>query len=471
MYSKGIAIVTSNLRALSPLDGRYAGKTAPLRGHFSEWALMKNRLRVECAWLLALAEHDLVRHVRRFTDGERRLLEEICVNFDDEAAGRIKAIEARTNHDVKAVEYYLRERLQGSSLSDLAASAHFACTSDDINNLAYAMMIRDAMREAWQPAAGALLRELRDFSRETAAIPLLGRTHGQPATPTTLGKEIAVFVHRLQRQLRGIEAQEYLGKFNGAVGNYNAHCAAYPELDWLDFSRRFVESLGLTFNPMTTQIEPHDYLAELAHSLMRFNTVLLDCCRDMWAYISLGAFRQRARAEEVGSSTMPHKVNPIDFENAEANLGMSNASFAHLADKLPISRLQRDLSDSSALRNYGVAMAHSYLAVHSVRRGLTKLEVDRDALGDELEDNWQVLAEAAQTVLRKHHAPDAFEMLKSLTHGAAISREELRAFIRQLDLPFEDKERLLQLTPATYVGLAEELALSVAEESQPASPL
>ncbi|MCY3780607.1 MAG: adenylosuccinate lyase [Chloroflexi bacterium] len=455
----------SSLHAISPVDGRYSGKTAPLQAYLSEWALMKYRLRVEIRWLIALSENDAISHLRRFTRAERELLKNLVDSFDDDAAGRIKAIEAQTNHDVKAVEYYVRERLQGTSLSESAASVHFACTSDDINNLAYAMMIRDVMHEVWQPAARDLLRKLKTFSRESAAIPMLGRTHGQPASPTTLGKEIAVFVHRLQRQLQTIESQEYLGKFNGAVGAYNAHCLAYPELAWPDFSRRFVESLGLTFNPLTTQIESHDYLAELAHSLMRFNTVSLDCCRDMWAYISLGAFRQRARTQEVGSSTMPHKVNPIDFENAEANLGISNANFAHLADKLPISRLQRDLSDSSALRNYGVAIAHGYLALISVRRGLTKLEVDHGALGDELENNWQVLAEAVQTVLRKHHVNDAYEQLKDLTRGKKTTQEELREFIRQLDIPAEEKARLLQLNPGSYIGFAEELALSVTKES------
>lgn len=465
-YSKGVTIVISSLRAISPLDGRYAGKIAPLGQFLSEWALMKYRLRVEVEWLIALSEHNDIAHVWRFTQSERNLLESIWANFDDKSADRIKSIETRTNHDVKAVEYFLRECLLGAGLSDTAASIHFACTSDDINNLAYAMMFRDALYAVWQPAALDLLRESERLSRQSAAIPMLGRTHGQPATPTTLGKEIAVFVYRLRRQFKMIESQEYLGKINGAVGNYNAHCVAYPELDWLDFSRRFVESLGLTFCPMTTQIESHDYLAEAAHALMRFNTILLDFCRDIWSYISFGLFKQRTSAEEVGSSTMPHKVNPIDFENAEANLGISNANFAHLAGKLPVSRLQRDLSDSSAIRNFGVAIAHSYLALLSVRRGLTKIAVDPDRLNSELADSWEVLAEAVQTIMRKYKIADAYEQLKSLTRGTGLSREDLHDFIQRLDIPAVEKRRLLELTPATYVGLAEELALSSIEDSQ-----
>jgi len=457
--------VTSSLHAISPVDGRYSGKTAPLQAYLSEWALMKYRLRVELRWLLALSEHNDITHVRSFTQAERDLLEEAVSDFDDGAASKIKAIEAETNHDVKAVEYYIRDCLQDSSLSDVSASVHFACTSDDINNLAYAIMFRDAMRAVWQPAGHALLGRLEALTCESAALPMLARTHGQAATPTTLGKEIAVFVYRLRRQLRAIESQEYLGKFNGAVGAYNAHCIAYPEVDWPGFSREFVRSLGLTFNPLTTQIESHDYLAELAHALMRFNTVLLDFCRDMWTYILLGVFRQRTKSGEVGSSTMPHKVNPIDFENAEANLGISNSSFAHLAEKLAVSRLQRDLSDSSAIRNYGVAITHSYIALLSVQRGLKKIQVDQDMLAYDLADNWEVLAEAVQTVLRKYDVTDAYEQLKDLTRGAEISREGLQEFIHQLDIPATEKKRLLRLTPATYIGLAEELALSVAEDS------
>ena len=421
---------------------------------------MKYRLRVEVRWLRALSEHEGVERLRRFTQAEHELLNGIPDGFDEVAAERIKAIEAETNHDVKAVEYYLRECLRDTSLGDASSWIHFACTSDDINNLAYAMMFRDVMRSVWQLAAQDLLAQLQALARDWAAIAMLARTHGQAATPTTLGKEVAVFVYRLRRQLVALESQEYLGKFNGAVGAYNAHEIAYPDVDWRDFSEEFVSSLGLTFNPLTTQIEPHDYMAELAHGLIRFNTILLDFCRDMWMYISLGVFRQRVVASEVGSSTMPHKVNPIDFENAEGNLGVSNGGLAHLAEKLPVSRLQRDLSDSSAIRNFGAAIAHSYLALLSIQRGLGKVEVDEAALAEELENNWQVLAEAVQTVLRKYQVADAYEEVKALTRGEAVTRERLHEFIRRAEIPADEKARLLKLTPASYVGLAEELALS-----------
>ena len=456
-----------SLRAISPLDGRYADKVAPLRDYLSEWALIKFRALVQLRWLRAMSAHPGITHVRAFTADEGDMLAALEAEFDQAAAERVRAIEARTNHDSKAVEYYLRERLEATSLADVAGSLHFACTSDDINNLAYGLMFRGAIGSVWGPAARELLDSLADLARGTATVPMLARTHGQAATPTSLGKEIAVFAHRLRRQLRQIEAQEYLGKFNGAVGAYNAHFAAYPEIDWLSVSRDFVAGLGLTHNPLTTQIEARDWLAELAHVLMRFNTALLDLCRDMWSYISLSYFRQQVVARETGSSTMPHKVNPIDFENAEANLGVSNALFAHLADKLPISRLQRDLSDSSALRNFGVAIGHSYLALKGVRRGLGKLEVDSAALAADLDDAWQLLAEAVQTVMRKHHLPEAYEQLKALTRGQPITRESLHAFIQALDLPAEEKQRLLQLTPATYLGLAGKLA-ALALEGKPA---
>ena len=452
-----------SLHAISPLDGRYGEKTSALRPYLSECALMKYRVLVEVRWLMAMSACGGITHVRRFNGDELQFLDEIYDTFDAAAAARIKAIEAETNHDAKAVEYYLRERLQASTLCDMAEAVHFACTSDDINNLAYAMMFRDAMRTVWQPQARALIDALMREVQSLADVPMLARTHGQPATPTTVGKEIAVFGHRLRRQLTLIESQEYLGKFNGAVGAWNAHRLAYPQLDWQDLSRQFVESLGLRHNPLTTQIEPHDFLAELAHGLMRFNTVLLDFCRDIWTYIALGYFRQKVIAGEVGSSTMPHKVNPIDFENAEANLGISNANFAHLADKLPISRLQRDLSDSSALRNYGVAITHSYLALHAVQRGISKLAVDRAALAADLNDAWEVLAEAVQTLLRARHVPNAYEQLKALTRGERITKERLHDFVRALDIPAEDKTRLLQLTPETYIGDAAELALQATE--------
>ena len=448
-----------NLRAISPIDGRYAAKTAPLSDYLSEWALMRYRVLAEARWLLALSEHDGITHLRRFSAAEAEVLRGLACEFDDAAAERIKALEAEINHDVKAVELYIRERLAETSLRDVAESAHFACTSDDINNLAYAMMFRDAVGQVWRPQARALIAGLDDLARSNADLPMLARTHGQAASPTTLGKEIAVFAHRLRRQLKQIESQEYLGKFNGAVGAFNAHLVAYPDVDWLAFSRRFVEGLGLAHNPLTTQIEPHDCLAELAHGFMRFNNALLDFCRDMWTYVSLGYFRQKIIAAEVGSSTMPHKVNPIDFENAEANLGMSSAIFAQLADKLPVSRLQRDLSDSSALRNYGVAIAHGYLALLSTARGLTNVEVDRPALDRDLDGAWAVLAEALQTVMRKHHIPGAYDQLKSLTRGAGVDREKLHELIGALDIPESEKRTLLNLRPDAYTGLAKQLAL------------
>ena len=446
--------------AISPIDGRYAAKTSALSPYLSEWALMRYRLAVELRWLIFMSECEAITHLRSFTPSETNLLEGLITGFDDDAFAEIKRFEAKTNHDLKAVEYFLKSRLRGTSLADAVESVHFACTSDDINNLAYAMMIRDALRDVWQPRAVALLQALKGLARANADAAMIGRTHGQSATPTTMGKELAVFVARLRRQLDQIDAQEYLGKFNGAVGAYNAHVIAYPDIDWLALSRRFVESLGLAHNPLTTQIEPHDHLAELAQSMVRFNSVTLDCCRDIWHYISLGYFVLKTVSEEVGSSTMPHKVNPIDFENAEANLGISSALMAHLADKLPVSRLQRDLSDSSALRNYGVAVAHSYLALLSVERGLGKIELDRSALHADLDESWELLGEAVQTVLRKHHIADAYETLKSLTRGEKITRTIMRDFIVSLPIPVEDKDRLLRLTPATYVGLAETLARS-----------
>ncbi len=448
-----------SFHAISPIDGRYADKTSALSRYLSEWALMKYRLTVELRWLAYMSARDAITHLRTFTPSERDLLDGLISGFDDGAFAEIKRFEAKTNHDLKAVEYFIRSRLAGTSLADVAESVHFACTSDDINNLAYAMMIRDALRDVWQPRALALLQTLESLARANADAVMIGRTHGQAATPTTMGKELAVFVYRLKRQLDQIVAQAYLGKFNGAVGAYNANVIAYPEIDWSALSREFVESLGLSHNPLTTQIEPHDYLAELAHKMMRFNSILLDCCRDIWHYISLGYFVQKPVGDEVGSSTMPHKVNPIDFENAEANLGISNALMAHLADKLPVSRLQRDLSDSSAMRSYGVAIAHGYLALLSAERGLGKIELNHDALHAELDESWELLGEAVQTILRKHHIADAYEQVKSLTRGEKVTGTMMREFINALPIPVEDKDRLLRLTPATYVGLAESLAI------------
>ena len=447
-----------SLRALSPIDGRYANKTTALQAHLSEWALMKYRVLVEVRWLIALSEHDGISHVRAISDDETQLLDQMAAGFDDKAAAEIKSIESFISHDVKAVEYYIKARLRGTSLSDLIESVHFACTSADINNLAYALMLRDAMRGIWLPKARALVKLLDDWARQSADVAMLARTHGQAAAPTTVGKELNVFAHRLRRQLRQIEAQPYLGKFNGAVGAFNAHVAAYPAVDWLDLTRRFVEALDLAYNPLSTQIEAHDYLAELCHALMRFHTILLDFCRDMWTYISLGYFKQKLVADEVGSSTMPHKVNPINFENAEANLGMSSAMLGHLALKLPVSRLQRDLSDTSALRNVGAALAHSLLALTSAEHGLSRVELDPQALADDLNAAWEVLGEAIQTVLRKRQMPGAYEQLKALTRGKSMTQRTIRDFISALDIPEVDKQRLLALTPAAYIGLAEDLA-------------
>lgn len=451
-------------RAISPIDGRYNTKTAPLQDYLSEWALMKYRVIVEVRWLIAMSETVGITHVRPLTDDEVQLLNSLIENFDDDSADQIKTIERTTNHDVKAVEYFIKQNIAGTSLEDVSESIHFACTSEDINNLAYGMMVRDAIQLVWLPQAQAFLTQLTEKSRSLAGVSMLARTHGQSATPTTMGKELQVFVYRLHRQLKQITNQEFLGKFNGAVGAYNAHCIAYPDVDWHTLSCEFVESLGLTHNPLTTQIESHDYLAELGHSLIRFNTILLDFCRDMWTYISLGYFKQRVVAGEVGSSTMPHKVNPIDFENAEANVGISNATLDHLATKLPVSRLQRDLSDSSALRNYGVGIAHSLLGILSAQKGLGKTDINRVAIKADLDDAWEVLGEAVQTILRKYSTPNAYEKLKDLTRGTGITAATLQEFIVSLEIPEDDKARLQALKPADYIGYAERL-VNIQQES------
>jgi adenylosuccinate lyase len=455
-----------SLKAISPLDGRYARQTAPLAEYFSEWALIRYRVRVEVEWLLALATHPAIEAVRPLTPDETELLRDIAANFSEADAARVKAIERTTNHDVKAVEYFLKERLAETSLADVREWIHLACTSEDINNLAHALMLKGGMEQVWLPLAEKLTDGVAALAHEHAAQSMLARTHGQAATPTTVGKELAVFVARWQRQLRQVRALEYLGKINGATGNFNAHIAAFPNAPWEEIARYFVESLGLTYNPLTTQIEPHDYLAECFHAVLRFNNVTLDFDRDLWSYISLGYFKQRPVAGEVGSSTMPHKVNPIDFENSEANLGLSNAVLDHLAHKLPVSRLQRDLTDSSALRNMGVGIAHSCLALQAALRGLGKLSVNEAALLADLDATWEVLGEAVQTVMRKAGHANPYEKLKELTRGQAIDAVRLRDFINGLELPPADKQRLLDLTPATYVGLAPQLARSVtAKES------
>jgi len=447
----------STIRAITPLDGRYATQVSGLAEHLSEWALIKRRVQVEVEWLVEMAGCADISDMRALTGAEREYLQGLVDDFDDEAANRVKAIERTTNHDVKAVEYYIRERLAGTSLEDVGEWVHFCCTSEDINNLSHALMVKGALEEEWLPQARALVDGVAVLAEANADTALLARTHGQAASPTTLGKELAVFVYRWRRQMRQIECAEYLGKFNGAVGSYNAHAIAYPDADWQEISRGFVERLGLTHNPLTTQIEPHDYIAEIFHALIRFNTVLLDFDRDMWSYISMGVFRQRAVEGEVGSSTMPHKVNPINFENSEANLGISNALLEHLATKLPVSRLQRDLTDSSALRNLGPAIGHGLVGLKSAQRGLRQVAVDEELLAAELDEAWEVLAEAVQTVMRKQGGEDAYELLKGFTRGRSVTGEDMRKFVGGLDLPASDKKRLMELTPAGYTGIAGEL--------------
>ena len=452
-----------SVTAISPIDGRYAALTADLMADFSEFALIKCRVRVEVEWLQFLAELPGVTDLRALTEGEQAFLSALAADFDPAQADRVKEIEQTTRHDVKAVEYYLQEKLRSTTLADTIPFIHFCCTSEDINNLAYAQMLQLGITQKWLPLAHRMTDRVATMAAEQRDVAMLAHTHGQPASPTTLGKELAVFVHRWRRQLRQIEALEYLGKFNGTVGNFHTHSVAYPDLPWEELSRQFVERLGLTFNPLTTQIESHDTIAELAHALVRFNTILLGFDQDVWTYISLGYFKQRVVAGEVGSSTMPHKVNPINFENSEANLGVSNALLTHLSTKLPISRMQRDLTDSSALRNIGTAIAHSYVSLHATLRGLSVLEVSPVALARDLDPAWEVLAEPVQTVMRRAGVPDAYEKLKDLTRGAGITRDALREFISALDLQEDDKQRLLALTPATYTGLASSLVRHIEE--------
>ncbi|MGH8172154.1 MAG: adenylosuccinate lyase [Rhodanobacteraceae bacterium] len=452
----------SALTALSPLDGRYAAKVEALRPIFSEYGLMKRRVLVEVHWLLALADAREISEVAAFSKDARSVLLAIADGFSVDDAARIKDIERTTNHDVKAVEYFIKERLAGNSELAMASEfVHFACTSEDINNLAYALMLRNARADVLLPTLDKVIAHLREMAHAFAAQPMLSRTHGQTASPTTLGKEIANVVARLDRQRSQIAAVELVAKINGAVGNYNAHAVTYPEIDWAHFSRHFVESLGLAWNPYTTQIEPHDGIAELGDAIRRANTILIDFSRDIWGYISLGYFRQALKAGEVGSSTMPHKVNPIDFENAEGNFGVANALFAHFSEKLPISRWQRDLTDSTVLRALGTAFGHTQIALDSLMRGIGKLQADPARIAADLDASWEVLAEAVQTVMRRHGLPEPYEQLKALTRGERITRETLQAFIKTLALPDDAKQRLLALTPSTYVGLAAKLASSI----------
>ena len=451
------------LRALSPLDGRYGRQMEPYAAAFSEGALIRERFAVEVAWLVHLAALPAVTELARLTRAELGALDGWVAGFGDEQAAAVKVIEARTNHDVKAVEYYLKQRLTAELgwPAERAEFVHFAATSEDINNLAYARMVRRALAEVWEPAALALVDDVRRMALEYAGLPMLARTHGQPATPTTLGKELAVFVPRWQRQLRCLRRVEIPGKWGGATGTLAAHVAAYPELDWVAISTDFVASMGLEWMPLTTQIEPHDWLAELFGAMSRFGTVLVDFCRDMWAYIGLGYLRQRVAEGEVGSSVMPHKVNPIDFENAEANAGMAGALLDHLANKLPVSRLQRDLSDSSAMRNIGCAFGYSGLALVSARRGLARTSPDASVLAADLDSAWEVLAEAVQTTMRRYGVVDGYERLKAFTRGKSLTQGAMERFLRELDLPEHVRRRLLALTPTGYTGLAGDLAMFI----------
>jgi adenylosuccinate lyase len=453
----------SALTALSPLDGRYREKVSSLAEHFSEYGLIRNRIKVELAWLSALADEPSIAEVPPFSPAARRALDAATDEFRAADAERVKAIERTTNHDVKAMEYWLKQRFaETPEIARVAEFIHFACTSEDINNLAYASMLLEARRAVLLPEIEGLVADLRALSHAHAALPMLGRTHGQPATPTTLGKEIANVVARLERALPAFAGGHLPGKINGAVGNYNAHRVAYPDVDWQGLARRVVTALGLEFNAYTTQIEPHDDLAALFDALARLNTIVIDLDRDIWGYISLGYFRQSVKEREVGSSTMPHKVNPIDFENSEGNLGVANALLRHLAEKLPISRWQRDLTDSTVLRNVGVALGHSLLGYLACRQGLAKLAVDPARLAADLDANWEVLAEAIQTVLRRYGAPEPYEQLKALTRGKrGITRESLHAFIDALAIPDEARARLKALTPSAYIGDASELAKRV----------
>ena len=449
----------SPLAALSPLDGRYARTAEPLRAYFSEQALIRYRVRVELAWLEALGAERAIRELQPFSPKTRSALEKLLKDFSERDAEHIKNIEAQTNHDVKAIEYWLKGKLGENAQAQRSLEfIHFACTSEDVNNLAYALMLRESREAVMLPRLAELAEALKRLAHRHARLPMLSRTHGQAASPTTLGKEMANFAHRLERARSRIGAVPAMGKMNGAVGNYNAHVAAYPGFDWERFCRRFVERLGLEFNPYTTQIEPHDWLAELLDAYARANRIVLGLDRDLWGYISLGYFRQRTKKGEVGSSTMPHKVNPIDFENSEGNIGIANALLRHLAEKLPVSRWQRDLSDSTAQRNVGAALGHSLAAYASCLRGLSKLEADPERLAADLEGNWEVLAEAVQQVMRRHGVPEAYEKLKEMTRGKRLDRAQLAAFVSTLAIPEEAKKRLLALTPARYTGLAADLA-------------
>jgi len=449
----------SALTAISPIDGRYGSKTQSLRGIFSEFGLIKWRVHVEIRWLEKLAAHPSIRDVQNLSITAQRYLDDFLAGFSLPDAQRIKDIERTTNHDVKAIEYFIKEKFaDNDELDQISEFVHFACTSEDINNLSHALMLKEGRDSVLLPQMEQIIGALAKIADDLAAQPMLARTHGQTASPTTVGKEIANVAYRLQRQINQIRAVPLLGKINGAVGNYNAHLSAYPAIDWQANAREFIESLGLQWNPYTTQIEPHDYIAELFDAIARFNTILIDLNRDLWGYISLAYFKQRTIEGEIGSSTMPHKVNPIDFENSEGNLGIANAVLQHLAAKLPISRWQRDLTDSTVLRNLGVGLGHSVIAYEACLKGLSKLQVNASMLNADLDNAWEVLAEPIQTVMRRYGIPEPYEKLKALTRGKAITAETLRQFVQSLELPPDAKNALLQLTPATYTGNAEQQA-------------
>jgi adenylosuccinate lyase len=445
----------SALTAISPIDGRYRGKCASLTDYFSEFALIKYRVKVEIKWLQMLANTPGITELESLNAADTKILDDVVVNFSLADAQQVKTIEATTNHDVKAVEYFIKEKLQAHpSLAEQLEFVHFACTSEDINNLTYALMLKDGRDEVMVPVMQKLIDKLTALAHDYAEQPMLSRTHGQSASPTTVGKEFANVVHRLRRQLQQFCAGEALGKINGAVGNFNAHLVAYPELDWPEVTKQFVEDLGLAWNPYTTQIEPHDFIAELFDSLVRFNTVLMDFDKDIWGYISLGYFKQKTIAGEVGSSTMPHKVNPIDFENSEGNLGLGNAVMNHMSGKLPISRWQRDLTDSTVLRNIGTGWAYSLIAYEASLKGLSKLELNASAIDADIDQCWEVLAEPIQTVMRRYRIAEPYEKLKALTRGKGITAEALKVFVESLDVPDDVKQQLLALTPRIYIGNA-----------------
>ncbi len=450
------------LNALSPLDGRYQSKVDPLRAYFSEYALIKHRALVEVEWLKALAALPGIEEVKPFSKETIKELDNAIANFGESEASQVKAIEARTNHDVKALEYWLKEKFDGNpEIKKASEFIHFACTSEDINNLSHALMLKGARNTVMLPFLNNLVTRMTELANQLADQPMLSRTHGQTASPTTMGKELANVVYRLQRQQKQLVTNEILGKINGAVGNFNAHLSAYPDVDWEKFAKQFVENLGLTYNPMTIQIEPHDYMAELYDNLARINTILIDINRDIWGYVSVGYFKQKLKPGEVGSSTMPHKVNPIDFENSEGNLGLANAILRHLAEKLPISRWQRDLTDSTVLRNMGVALGYTLLGYDSCLRGLNKLEINPVKLAEDLDNSWEVLAEPIQTVMRRYGYENPYDTLKEYTRGKAISKESLQSLIAELKIPAEAKQYLMELTPATYIGKATQLVKNI----------